>query len=344
MGGSGIPLSDLRLVELFGEIEPSSAVPPDELVYSVVPIPGASRYFLGKDPESLACLLVVTNDDHDVSHPPIRLANLDAQFGVRCYVRSKGQTATREDTFTVVRCREPSARFIRYFLSVCESLVRILGQRPTRSQLAKAISRLAAMFRKLQLPPRRAVTGLFGELYLLLRSSDATRAIEAWRPHEQARFDFALGDVRIDVKTTAGRVRRHTFAYEQCNPPLHTLSVVASLFAEETAAGVSLHSMVKALEGRVTHRPDLVFKLHETVAATLGSSLKDRLSRHFDLRIADSSLRFFSLKEIPAIRTALPAGVSDLHFQSDLSGLKPIPVEDLKARNPEIASLVPARG
>lgn len=343
MGGPRSPLSDLRLVETFGNIEPPPVAPSNEPVYAVVAIPGYTHYFVGKDPESLACLLVITDDDRDGSHPPIRLANLDAQFGVRCCVMSKGQTTTREDTFTVVRCRERSTRFIRYFLSVCESLVRILGQRPTRSQLAKAISRLAAMFRKLQLPSRRTVTGLFGELYFLLRSSDTTSAIEAWRPHDHARFDFAVGDVRIDVKTTAGKVRRHTFAYEQCNPPLHIQAFVASLFAEETATGASLHSMVMALEGRIAHRPDLFFKLHETVATTLGSSLKECLSRRFDLRIADSSLGFFSLKEVPAIRTALPAGVSDLHFQSDLSGLKPILVENLKAQSPEIAPLVPAR-
>ena len=66
----------------------------------------------------------------------------------------------------------------------------------------------------------------------------------------------------------------------------------------------------------------LVLKLHETVAATLGTNLQDGLSRRFDMRVADSSLQFFSLEEVPAIRGPLPVGVSQIHFRSDLSAVQ----------------------
>ncbi len=81
--------------------------------------------------------------------------------------------------------------------------------------------------------------------------------------------------------------------------------------------------------------------MHETAAATLGQSLAESLDRRFDLRLAKSSLVFFDLREIPAIRGDLPAGVSALHFNSDLSALQPLSVERLIDRNPLFFDLLP---
>jgi hypothetical protein len=49
----------------------------------------------------------------------------------------------------------------------------------------------------------------------------------------------------------------------------------------------------------------------------------------FDFKLAESSLKFYSLREVPAIRGPLPAGVSDVHFRSDVSGLPALSVESL---------------
>jgi len=331
----------IELADIFEAIPPPSAQPPNKPLYAVMPVPAHASYFVGKDSESLACLLVSTDDRTGRPHPPIRLESLDAQFELRCHL-TKANEPAREGTFTVIRCRESDHETTRYFLSVCEMIVRMLGDRPTRAQISVAVNRLAAIFQKIRQPPARPLNGLFGELYLLSRSGNAARALTAWRADENARFDFSYGDVRIDVKTAGGRSRVHTFSYEQCNPPSGTIAVVASLYAERTAGGSSLHSLIGQIESRVSNRADLVLKLHETVAATLGASLNDGLSRCFDLRLAESSLQFFSLKAVPAIRSALPAGVSDVHFRSDLSSVPPISIEALIDRDPIIWYLLPS--
>ncbi|WP_163268308.1 PD-(D/E)XK motif protein [Chelativorans alearense] len=328
------------LADIFEAIPSPSPDSSDKPLYAVMPVPGHTSYFVGKDRESLACLLVSTSDQTGRPHPPIRLESLDAQFELRCHLKKVGELE-REGTFTVIRCRDSDSETTRYFLSVCETILRMLGDNPARTQIATAVNRLAAIFQRVRQPPARPLNGLFGELYLLFRSGNAVRALRAWRTDENARFDFSDGDVRLDVKATGGRGRIHSFSYEQCNPSSGTIAVVASLHAEQAAGGMLLHTLMEQIEARVSAHADLVLKLHETVAATLGASLNDALSRRFDMRLAESSLQFFSLEDVPAIRGALPAGVSDVHFRSDLSTLASLSVEALIDKDPVFWDLLP---
>lgn len=329
-----------ELAQIFDRILPPDAEPSDKPRYAVLPVPGQSAYFVGKDGESLACLLVSTRDQAGRAPPPIRLESLDAQFDLKCQLTQESEPPC-EAVFAVIRCRDSDRGMTRYFLSVCETLLRVLGGQPRRSQIAIAVNRIADIFQRVRKPSTRPIRGLFGELYLLLRSRNAIQTLAAWHASHNARFDFSDGDVRLDVKATGGRSRQHTFSYEQCNPPPGTVAVVASLFAEEAAGGASLLSMVNQIEARVSSHPDLAFKLHETVAATLGTNLSVGLERRFDIRLAESSLLFFNLRDVPAIRGHLPVGVSDVHFRSDISALHPLSIEALIDRDPKFWDLLP---
>lgn len=333
----------MTLIDIFKGICPPLDGPSNKPLYAVMAIPGHSGYFVGKDKKSLACLLVSTSDQAGKPHPPIRLESLDAQFELRCHLKNVDEPE-REGTFTVIRCRDSDIETIRYFLSVCNTLLNILGSQPTRTSIATAVNRLAAIFQKVRLPPARSLNGLFGELYLLLRSRSAVAALSSWRINERSRFDFSSDEVRLEVKASSGRNRVHTFSYEQCSPPSGTVAVVASLYAEQTASGSSLYTIINQIESRVSAHTDLVFKLHETVATTLGANLSDALPRRFDMHLAESSLRFFNMDDVPAIRGTLPAGVSDVHFRSDLSALLPVSMEELINRNPTFEDILPSEG
>ena len=328
------------MIDLFSTIGAPEGATLNGPRYAARPIPSHPGYFIGKDRESLACLLISTNDRADRPRPPLRLESLDAQFDVRCHLKET-DVPEREGMFSVIRCRESDTDTTRYFLSVCDTLVRVLGDRPTRSMIAKSVNRLADIFQRVRCPQIRSLSGLFGELYLILRSRSAVTTLEAWRTSESDRFDFSWGDVRMDVKAASGRTRVHTFSYEQCNPPSGTVGAVVSLYVEQAAGGSSVDSILGQIEARVFDSVDLVLKLYETVATTLGASLSESLSRRFDVRLAESSLRIFNLEDVPAIRGPLPAGVSDVHFRSDLSALLPVSIRTLIDRNPSFWDLLP---
>ncbi len=309
--------------------------------YAVRCVTGREGYFVGKDSDGKACFLIETSNENGRKPPPIRLENLDAQFEFVCQVADADQSS-RVGVFTVVRCRAAEPETIRYFLSVCHIIVEHLGDRPSRSALAAAVRRMASIFESISRPPIRSLNGLFGELFVISRCRSPARAVAAWRLEDTSRFDFASGDIRMDVKTCAGRVRKHSFSFDQCNPPPHTEAVVGSLMVERIPGGTSIDDLLEQIETRVSADPDLVLKLHGIVASTLGAEIATSVRVKFDHHLAESSLQFFDLREIPALRTTIPPRVSDVHFSVDLSGLTPLRIEQLVDRDPLFWDLLPA--
>lgn len=328
------------LADIFEAVAAPDKEQDERPVFAVLPVPGIESCFVGKDGESRACLLIATAERDAGPPPPIRLESLDAQFSLRCHLK-KGREPAQEGTLTVIRCRLPDRETVRYFLSVCQTILRMIGERPTQQAVSAAVQRLAAILQKIKSPATRTLNGLFGELFLISRSGNPVRALAAWRIDEHARFDFSDGDVRLDVKATGGRVRVHTFSYDQCNPPPGTIAIAASLFVERASGGVMIRALARQIEERIANEPDLVLKLHEIIAGTLGSDLNEALSVPFDPRIAESSLRFFDIGDIPAVHGPLPAGVSDVRFRSDLSGVSPQTARSLIDRAPVFWDLLP---
>lgn len=326
----------LDLTPLFEGLSVPSA---DRPLYSVARIPGYPAYFIGKNNHGDVCLLIAVLGEDSKRQAAIQLESLEVIFEVPSTI--KQASVVSEGTFTVVRCRSLDAEIKRYFLSVAETLLRILGPNPSGVAVRDSITRLAHIFQRLQSPATRSVNGLFGELFLILRSRSPFRTLAAWRLEDASRFDFNSGSVRMDVKTTAGRQRIHAFSYDQCNPPAGTIATVASLFVEQVSDGVSLREILRELEAIVATNSDLVLKLHNTVAATLGRSLSEALSVRFDRRLAASSLQFYDLRSIPAVRDEPPAGVSDIHFRSDLSSSSQADIATLVERDPSLIDFLP---
>ena len=308
--------------------------------YAVLPVAEYESYYVGKDLNSCACLLINTTDHLAQQQPNIRLKNIDVQFDLFCNLK-RGLEPAVEGRFTVIRCRSREGETVRYFFSVCHTILCMLGDRPLRSDVASAVQRLAALFQKITKPPARAVNGLFGELYLISRSTSPVRTLTAWRTDNAARFDFIDGEVRLDVKTTSGRIRSHVFSYDQCSPPPGTIAVVASMFVESVSGGITLQRLVDSIVADVASNPNLVLKLHEVIATTLGTSLNDAMALAFDLKLTESSLRIFRLSDVPAIRGEIPVGVSSVHFRSDLSALNDVPFQVLIGRDAAFGDLLP---
>lgn len=329
-----------QLSSIFCGISSPIQVDAEKPIYAVAQVTNYASYFIGKDSTSHACLLVSSADRAEAYQAPIRLHSLSVQFETKCIVRGEG-TAEQEATFTVITCQSLDRETTDYFLYVCETILRIVGDRPSQHAIASAVYRLANIFGKTQRPPTRTVNGLFGELFFMYRSRNPKRAIQAWRVNDTARFDFTDSDIRIDVKTASGRLRVHTFNFEQCNPPGDTTALAASLFIERTARGISLKTLIERLEELISYDPEIVFKLHEIFTATLGNTLNEALATNFDEELAESSLHFYDLRAVPAIRGPLPALVSDVHFRSDLSDIEEVDLIALASDNVNIFEFLP---
>lgn len=231
--------------------------------YSARPVPGSSVHFVGRDARGTPVQLLGSRDAPHGLSAPIRLKGIEVQFAIPCRLTLPDRQ-TAERRLSVVACVASEPEIQRYFLQVGGALLRLVGTDPSFTQVTGVVRRLIDLFQRLLRPAAREVLGLYGELLIIAWSASAHEALQAWRSAPEARFDFALDDLRLDVKASAGRVRAHRFALEQCRPAPGTVGVVASLLIE-AGAGASLGDLVGRIESRLTDAPALQMKLYDTV-------------------------------------------------------------------------------
>lgn len=320
-------MADVSLSELLASVEPL-AHGVDEGSFRVRSIPGYGRHYVGRNSTGHPSLLL--SSPPGTFHAPVRLAMMDARFGNRHRIHPV-DGEEREELLSVITCTSHDAQAQAYFLHVCGTILRIVGPNPTLHDIVQVVQRLIELFRRLSRPATRSLNGLLGELFLIAASRDVRAAVAAWRNTDIDRFDFSTGNMRLDVKATAERLRVHHLSAEQCQPPTGTFGLLASLFIEGSGGGQSLRELVAAIEAALGSNDDLILKVQETVAETLGESLPTAMGARFDDRLALASLRFYDLATVPAIRDGVPPEVSGVHFRSDLTRTEPLSEAEVQA-------------
>jgi hypothetical protein len=296
----------------------------------VRPIEKLLGYFVGRAENDNPALLIEIDGK---ARAPIILQNILVTFNASCSLSLDAEQWETEAVVIECLSSEPSLR--EYFLVISGHLVDRLGSAPTADDVALAVDVLVALFQRLSRPPRRETQGLFGELIVIDAGSDPASLLDGWHVDPLDRFDFTFGRMRLEVKTSANRQRCHDFTFEQCAPSAETNAVLASLFVETAGGGLSLGALMSRLQARISSRPELIVKLHTVVADALGSALTQGLTQRFDEQLAISTLAFYDLSAIPAVRGPLPSEITAVRFRSYIGDTNPL------ARK-EIHTLLPA--
>ena len=113
------------------------------------------------------------------------------------------------------------------------------------------MDRLIELFRAMTTPSRKSVQGLWAELFLIAQSRQPTILVDAWHMLPEDRYDFAMDDQRIEVKSFSGSLRQHHFSLEQLQPPEGVKTLIASMLVEGFT-GRRIHSRPKRKKYRLT--------------------------------------------------------------------------------------------
>lgn len=315
----------LNLIELFRSFETIATINNDNR-FSAIPIPGYDQHRLGKDAQGRPLLLISILDVQSPKRPaPIVLEHLTVMYDIDCRIFHPDST-TEEGKFTVVRCTGVDTTLHTYFLQVTSAIVASLKNRPTPFDVARIINQLIELFRAIINPSRKSAQGLWAELFLITQARQPAVLINAWHTQLEDRYDFAMDDQRIEVKSVLGRNRQHYFSLEQLYPPEGVKALVASVFVERSQAGVSIADLTEEIRNRLWNNPDLLLQMDKIIALALGDSWHQASEIRFDRRLAKESLAFFDVSEIPSVNPDLPVGVSSVHFQSDLTEIPMAPI------------------
>lgn len=329
---TGLALQILQRIEAL----PVAATPSGG--FHVCRVPGRPAYYVGREATGAASFLISASGPGRTV--PLRLAGIEARFALPCSVAEPGQEQ-RIETLTGILCTSRDARTEAYFASVADLLMGVLGDAPTLTAVADAVGQLVELFQLLRTPPRKSLAGLVGELIVVHAAKDAAAAVAAWRSDPTERYDFAIGDLRLDAKASATRQRKHSFSMEQANPTTGVVGVLASMFIEQAGGGTSVAELLETIEARLRDHATMM-RLRTIVADTLGRDLPAALGWRFDLRLARSSLALFDLSGIPAIRGALPDSVSGVRFTSEIDACPPLGKSDISRIDAAARAILPA--
>lgn len=204
--------------------------------YAAQPIGQIEGHLAAITEAGLPCLLLKAIDVRQELLPPLLLRGLEIHYDVKCQVMLHGGVQL-ERQLTSIICKSQDPVEQEYFFHAADIMLRIIGPSPTVQQIASGTRHLANLFQRLSLPPRRSITGLIGELLFISIARSPIEAVKSWRVSDIDRFDFVSGNLRVDVKATEGRERAHYVSYEQANPPVGVVAILASLHVEIAGGG-----------------------------------------------------------------------------------------------------------
>lgn len=313
----------LNLIELFKLVEPIVTTN-NEDYFSANLIPDYEPHRLGKDVQGRPLLLISILDVPSQRQlAPIVLEHITVMYDLNCSV-SRPDGTLETGRFTVVRCTGEDSTLQDYFLKVASTILISLKDRPTRTDVAHAINQLIELFRTMAKAPRKSVQGLWAELFLISQTSQPAALVDAWHTVPEDRYDFAMDNQRIEVKSFTGNTRLHHFSLEQLHPPEGVKVLVASVSVESSQAGESITDLREKIQIRLSGNLDPLLHIDRVIALTLGDAWQQASDTRFDERLAEESLAFYETSEIPSVNPNLPVGVSEVRFRSDLTEAAPV--------------------
>ena len=292
--------------------------------FATLPIPDSSCHLVGRDVSGLVAVLISIDMGFPLGpFPPVRLENLAVSHAARCLVSRPGDQRD-SGVFSVVRCLSSDPALIELFIDVMASVAQQFPQPPPAQLVVQAIDQVIRLFRDLGKPSDRTVQGLWAELFVIASAGDPLTVARAWRSAAYDVADFAVAHQKLEVKSTAGPIRSHAFSAEQLRVAAGTIGVVASLICQRSSGGVSLGELWSIVRDRVAPEPGLVLSVDGNVAATLGSAWKEALSARYDWHVAQESLRFFLMADVPSVGVHESPDVSEVRFRSNLTRCTPL--------------------
>lgn len=276
--------------------------------------------YLGVD-QHRALTVVVESEGPSKPLAAFELAGVRARFDVLLDLAVDG--TVHQGRCSVLQCLATETSVQKLFLSTVESLLRDLPAPRSTDLVHDRFQAVVWMFSRLAAPASTSVTGLVGELAVIVHHADPVAAVNAWRVKETSRFDFTFATYRLEVKSTITRTRSHEVSFEQVNPPAGAPTVLASVWVEEAQQGMSGAELLDAAVAACARDAGAVLRLRDVVSATMGARLQEFLEFRVDEAVLRDEMRFYRAEDVPAFR-ALPAGVSGARFVSDLSFAEPV--------------------
>lgn len=291
--------------------------------FTIAPLPLVKNHKIGVSTDGMPLFFIKCEDSTTVKNLDYNLEFISVQFNRECQLLSNNKQVAN-GFYTVISLKTDSVDLQDYFLEVVYFVIKKLSISPKLKDLKIEVEKLITLFSKFSKPPQKTIQGLWAELLVIEQSKIPSYLIQAWHHASKDKFDFNDGIDKVEVKSTSMSKRIHNFSIDQLNPNENSNLIIASVFAVETGLGKSILDLVKLIDEKVKN-DDLLFRINEVLAETLGKDFEKMFEKFFDYQLAVDSLAFYESQSVPKIESSIiRLEISNIHFDSDLSGIEPL--------------------
>lgn len=284
--------------------------------YDALHIGHPEGVYVALDRHGFPALFVPAEDRRPSIH--MRTETLVLRLGFECSLHVAGSTISGR--FHVLECKSAESSDSDVFVLLVDALLSRLSRTSERRQeLTTFFRTLRRLFKIVpEQEPESERQGLWGELFLMRSLGGISLWATFWHTEPRKRFDLSASRERIEVKTTRGSSRAHSFSHRQLSPVGDEQIVVASLMLQASPEGLNLRELIEQARGDLVSEPAQLAKL-ETAARSAGMGDSSVPGPSFNTEAAAASLAWFWADEIPTFTQPEPPSVSNTRYTVDLS-------------------------
>jgi len=250
-----------------------------------------------------------------------KLKYLELMFHQLCQLSDFESGTVLKEKYTIICLSNASEIMIKYFLEIMELLIAELNKDFSILTLNRVIGNLIKLFSQPSQIDESSIIGLWGELLFILESEDIANSVAAWHNEKTNLFDFTFNDHNLEVKTTTGSHRLHTFNNNQIKEYKRLRVQICSIQTEKATLGRSIQDLWEEIS-RSNIDVSLKEKCSQILIETIGLNASALSYPKFDYNLGVSTLKFFASEAIPSIESEYIANsIREIKLKIDLDAL-----------------------
>lgn len=287
--------------------------------YAATALPFNKQYKIGISDDNYPMFFVPsTSTTFSVD---INMEMINVYFGRVCKIYDKRNS---EGIYTIITLKTGDCDIQKYFIDIVCILLEQLPSNYSDATLSQEIQKLVNLFSQLLQPPQKTIQGLWAELLIIEQSKNPEYLINSWHIDVHDRYDFNDGKDKIEVKSSIRPQKIHRFSVNQLNPNSDSNLLIASVNTSLVGQGINVFGLRDRICKKIQNL-QIQSHLNEIILKTIGNDISKVSDLYFDYSMAIDSIAFFDAKDVPSISLdSIPMGVTNVHFDADLSGIIPV--------------------
>jgi hypothetical protein len=289
--------------------------------YVVENIPFYENHKIGLSIEGNPIFFIKIFNSELTTQIDYNLELISIRFNCNCNLKQEDDFEYK-DTFTIIQLHSENEIIVDYFSNIILLVISRIGNFPDLNTFKKELNLLIELFGKLNSPSKKAIQGLWGELFMIEQSKDPLYLIKSWHVNASDTFDFNDGIDKLEVKSTINSKREHIVSNSQLFPSSSSILIFCSILLQESGQGITIFDLINKIETRLCNELESINKLHKVIFSTLGNDIEKSAELCFDYNYAKDNLLFFDHTVIPKIHLQyIPPEISDIKYKCNFSEL-----------------------